>query len=144
MTKRPVYLAAGGTGGHIFPALAVAEALQTLGYSAHIHNRRGAKLLGDAASMPATYVIAATSPFQNGIIKRTFAVAKLAVGAVASLYHLLMRRPARSLALAVIHPLPRWWLLVFLAFPFCCMNKTPFGPGKSYWLNSPMHWHKLA
>ena len=54
MTKRPVYLAAGGTGGHIFPALEVAETLQTRGYSAHLFtDQRGAKLLGGASSLPA-------------------------------------------------------------------------------------------
>jgi len=96
MTNRYVYLAAGGTGGHIFPALAVAETLQTRGYSPHLFtDRRGAKLLGGASSLPATlHVIAAASPFQHGVIKRTLAVTKLAAGAVASLYHLLVRRPA--------------------------------------------------
>ena len=96
MTNRYVYLAAGGTGGHIFPALAVAETLQTRGYSPHLFtDRRGAKLLGGASSLPATlHVIAAASPFQHGVIKRTLAVTKLAAGAVTSLYHFLVRRPA--------------------------------------------------
>jgi UDP-N-acetylglucosamine--N-acetylmuramyl-(pentapeptide) pyrophosphoryl-undecaprenol N-acetylglucosamine transferase len=96
MTNRYVYLAAGGTGGHIFPALAVAEILQIRGYLPHLFtDRRGAKLLGVASSLPATlHVIAATSPFQHSVIKRTLAVTKLAAGAVTSLYHLLLRRPA--------------------------------------------------
>ena len=143
MTNRPVYLAAGGTGGHIFPALAVAETLQNRGYSAHLFtDRRGAKLLGDAASMPATlHVIAAASPFQNGIIKRTFAVAKLAVGAVASLYHLLMRRPALIIGFGGYPSFAPLVAARLLGIPILLHEQNAFlGRANHMLANSPMHW----
>ena len=72
MSKQHLYLAAGGTGCHIFPALSVAEALKARGYSAHLlTDQRGAKLLPGASSLPAAlHVVAAASPFQNGMIKK--------------------------------------------------------------------------
>ena len=96
MTRRSVYLAAGGTGGHVFPAIAVAEKLNLRGYQTHFFtDQRGVKLLDSEAALVAKlHIIVAASPFQQGVIRRTVAAAKIIIGAITSFYHLLVKRPA--------------------------------------------------
>ncbi len=77
--RRLVVLAAGGTGGHVFPARALAETLVARGWRvAMITDRRG-EAFGETMDHVDTYRISAASP-GGGVGGKLRALARLAVG----------------------------------------------------------------
>jgi UDP-N-acetylglucosamine--N-acetylmuramyl-(pentapeptide) pyrophosphoryl-undecaprenol N-acetylglucosamine transferase len=92
----PILIAAGGTGGHMFPALALGRALQVRGREvALVTDSRGARYVGP--ELPCT-VVSAGSPSGGGPAARLRGLGELARGLAQSLRALRRIRPAAAAA----------------------------------------------
>ncbi|WP_018265009.1 undecaprenyldiphospho-muramoylpentapeptide beta-N-acetylglucosaminyltransferase [Methylosinus sp. LW4] len=86
----PVLLAAGGTGGHLFPAEALAHALRARGLEVELVTDERALRYGGEFPARAMHTIASATPRGGSALAKAKAIATLGVGALQAL--LLLRR----------------------------------------------------
>lgn len=96
MTERPIALAAGGTGGHLFPAEALAQELKRRGWRVLlVTDSRGARYAEDFPA-DARFEISAASPSIGGIVAKTTAAFSIAGGLAVALREFGRRKPAAA------------------------------------------------
>ncbi len=92
--NKTIILAAGGTGGHMFPARALAQVLRDRGWRiVLITDRRGAAL-SDGFSLQETHIIPAASLGGKNPLRLLAGVVALKLGIIKSLWLTLRYRPA--------------------------------------------------
>ena len=91
MKNYRIAIAAGGTGGHVFPAIALAEQLRALGHNpSFITDHRGKAMIPKSFAKSAIF---AASPYGNTRFKRLKGLIKLAMGAVQTAAIMMIKRP---------------------------------------------------
>ncbi|WP_024879435.1 undecaprenyldiphospho-muramoylpentapeptide beta-N-acetylglucosaminyltransferase [Methylosinus sp. LW3] len=89
----PVLLAAGGTGGHLFPAEALAHALRARGLEVELVTDERALRYGGEFPARAMHTIASATPRGGSVFAKATAIATLGVGAAQALFLLRRIRP---------------------------------------------------
>jgi UDP-N-acetylglucosamine--N-acetylmuramyl-(pentapeptide) pyrophosphoryl-undecaprenol N-acetylglucosamine transferase len=85
MSKRgPVVVAAGGTGGHLFPAAALSHALIARGFAVHLVTDERAAQYGGDFPADAIYKVTAATPSGGSLLSRGLAVFTLIRGTFAA------------------------------------------------------------
>jgi UDP-N-acetylglucosamine--N-acetylmuramyl-(pentapeptide) pyrophosphoryl-undecaprenol N-acetylglucosamine transferase len=90
----PVLIAAGGTGGHLFPAEALGNALKARGIAVELATDARAKQYGSNFPARAVHQIGAATPSGGSILRRAKAAVTLLAGTFAALRLLRRLRPS--------------------------------------------------
>ena len=93
MMARPILLAAGGTGGHLFPAESLAIVLARRGYAVELATDDRAMRYGDAFPARAIHMIPAATPRGGSLFAKVLAALTLARGTLSSLLLLSRVKP---------------------------------------------------
>jgi len=78
--RRPIVLSAGGTGGHVFPAQSLGDALSRRGFRIALITDRRANALGGALASADTYRISAAGISGRSLVNRGVALLQLGLG----------------------------------------------------------------
>jgi UDP-N-acetylglucosamine--N-acetylmuramyl-(pentapeptide) pyrophosphoryl-undecaprenol N-acetylglucosamine transferase len=117
MSKTLVLLAAGGTGGHVFPAEALAQSLMERGYRLGlVTDRRGHAYGGTLGSLE-TFRIAAGGIAGRGLLSKVRAVAELGLGVIQARALLKRERPAAVVGFGGYASVPTMVAATMLGIP---------------------------
>jgi UDP-N-acetylglucosamine--N-acetylmuramyl-(pentapeptide) pyrophosphoryl-undecaprenol N-acetylglucosamine transferase len=92
--SRPIALAAGGTGGHMFPAEALAQELLARGHTVVLVTDRRGGAFGDRLAAVAVYRVYAAGVLGKTTLERVKALLLLSIGVVQALWLMLRLKPA--------------------------------------------------
>ena len=92
---RLVLIAAGGTGGHMFPAQALAEAMVAKGWRVKLStDARGARYAGGFPAAVPVVVLSSATFARGGVLAKLAVPFRIAGGVVSALFSMLRDRPA--------------------------------------------------
>jgi UDP-N-acetylglucosamine--N-acetylmuramyl-(pentapeptide) pyrophosphoryl-undecaprenol N-acetylglucosamine transferase len=114
MVERAIFLAAGGTGGHLFPAQALSSALGARGYEIELITDDRGHAFGDSFPARAIHIIASATPTSQGLIRKMSAIGSLLWGMLCCLVLFMRQRPLCVVGFGgypTVPPIVAAWLL---------------------------------
>ena len=117
MNERPIVVAAGGTGGHLFPAESLAHALISRGRVVELVTDTRAEKYGSTFPARKIHAIPAATPTGGSAISRALAIATLGGGALSSLMLLRRLRPAVVVGFGGYPTVPPLFAATLLGLP---------------------------
>lgn len=124
MTERPILLAAGGTGGHLFPAEALAAALIERGAAVELATDERARRYGHDFPARAVHEFPSATTTGAGALNKARAAATLAAGVAVAVVKLRRIRPRAVVGFGGYPTVPPLIAASLLKSRPCCTSRT--------------------